>query len=135
MWADASPNGAARRTDPTAALRERIAILEEENRQLRDLLVPQIALPSEWRLCRNAEIFLVATRAAAPGYLSRERALHALYGFDDRGCPQKLLDHWLWRVRRAMREHCAAIQIRTVRGRGYLMPPESVTVFDRLTAS
>lgn len=134
MWADASPRGATRRADPTAALRERIEILEEENRQLRELLVPTIALPLEWRLSRNDQIFLVAIRSAAPGYLSLERALHALYGFDVPDSGPKLRDQYLWRVRRGLRRSGTAIEIKTVRCRGYLMPPESVAVFDRLTA-
>ena len=83
MWADASPRGAARRPDPAAVLRERIERLEEENRQLHQLLAPNYPLPASWRFSRLQTVLIRALRAAAPGLLTPERLEVALYSFRD----------------------------------------------------
>ena len=134
MWADASPNGAARRADPTAALRERIEVLEEENRQLRELLVPQLEVPRHWRLHPMSQRLLCALRAAAPGYISKRRAYYSMYDFDEPETVQNNLYQRLNQVRGRFRELGIPIEIETLRGRDYQMPPESVAVFDRLMA-
>ena len=134
MLADAAPNGAPRRPDPAAALRERIEILEEENRQLREALMPTITFPLGWQLQPQARCLLSAVRAAAPGYLTWARAGIAVYGFDEPDHAKRILQQTLCRARHRLREIGVEIEIRTVWSSGLLMPPGSVATFDRLTA-
>lgn len=71
------PADIAPRSDTIEALRERIAILEEENRQLNELLVPSIIFPVEWALAVG-EARILATLYGARGWVGQQRLLHAL---------------------------------------------------------
>lgn len=112
-----------------AQLRARIEVLEEENRQLRQQLVPAIAVPSDWRLTPMETRLPLALRAASPNIVSRERAMLALYGFDD--APEaKILDQFLCRLRGRLADLRLSVLVENVYGRGWRLSHESARAFD-----
>ena len=112
-----------------AQLRDRIDELEEEVRQLRRQLLPVIALPTAWGLTRKEAQLLRALRAASPNIVGRERALLALYGFDD--VPTDgVLNTFLSRLRRRLAESGVPVVIENRYGEGWRLSPESAHAFD-----
>ena len=113
-------------------LREHVRQLEEA---LEDALAPTLALPDAWRLTTTEERFLCAIRAVGPNILHRERGLLALYGMWDDMPDQKIIDVWLSKLRKKLREAQAQITIETIWGRGWRMPAESCARFDAAVAA
>lgn len=125
MWAEASSSTGARRIDPTAALRERIEILEEENRQLRELLVPKLTFPAEWKL-DPGESRVLSALYAARGVCDMPRLLYALTymrGGRQTEPVRTTVDIRLCKLRRKLRPY--SIEISTIRGAGWSLTPES----------
>lgn len=65
----------------SADLRERIEMLEEENRQLKALLSPPMIFPSSWKLSPQ-EARLLAALYAHVGFVAPERLRVAIVGVD-----------------------------------------------------
>lgn len=125
MWADASQRGAARHSDPTAALRERIEILEEENQQLRELLVPKVTFPAEWKL-DVGETRVLSALYAARHACDVNRLLYALTYMRAGRLTEPVrtsVDIRLCKLRRKLRPF--GVEILTVRGVGWSLSPES----------
>lgn len=100
-------------------LRQRIELLEEENRQLRELLVPVETLPKIWGLSRS-ETRMVIAIARAKGCLSKDRIRIAIGAFRyDPG--DKTLEVLLLRARRKLASF--GVIIHTVHGVGLTMTP------------
>lgn len=117
------------------ALLEERDTLREQVRQLEELLRPTIVLPSAWRLTRREADFLNVLRASAPNVVHRERMLIALYGLIDEAPEPKILDVYLYKVRRRLMEAQARIEIETVWGRGWRLSPASVIRFDEAVSA
>lgn len=115
------------------ALRKRIAILEEENRQLRALLRPRIVLPRSWGLTNQQGALLSAVRAAAPGVLTWHRAYGALRGVEDGAALDTIRNSIAYQIRRRLKAADVPVRLETVWGVGLILSPESVAAFDRLT--
>lgn len=98
----------------------RIELLEEENRRLRDhldrfrVLARRFGLPP-----RAGQMF----SALVAGPLSRTRAMALLYGLDDEAPGEKVLDVWICRIRRALRERDMGLD--TIGGVGWDLPDET----------
>lgn len=107
------------------ALRERCEILEEENRQLRELLAPRIEWPPEWKLSRSMRTILSALYARQ-GFVSSEALLQALYGSDEDLRHENIVKIFVSKMRRRLTlalgiDHT----IHTVWGSGYCLTPEA----------
>ena len=112
-----------------ARLRDRIEELEEEIRQLRQQLVPVIALPKAWGLTTFEARLLLAIRSASPNLVSRDRAMVALYGLAD--APEyNVVDTLLSRVRQRLAAIGLPDVIENRRGLGWCMSRESARAFD-----
>ncbi len=112
-----------------AQLRDRIEVLEEENRQLREQLVPAIALPKAWGMTGMEARLLLAIRAVSPNLLTRHRAMLALYGFED-GPTGNSLECFLTHARQKLTAAGVAVTIENHRARGWRMTHESARAFD-----
>lgn len=109
--------------------------LRETVRQLREALVPVIALPRAWRLTNTEERLLRALRAAGGGVVHHERAMIALYGMWDDAPQQKILDVLICKCRRKLMEAQTRISIETVWGRGWRMTRAGIDAFDIAVAA
>ncbi|WP_454629614.1 winged helix-turn-helix domain-containing protein [Bradyrhizobium cenepequi] len=104
----------SRQTDPLSAMRERIAELEEEVRQLRALLAgEQFVFPIEWNLRRQERLILASLYASGTNYRSRS-ALHYLISSGET-FPQ-IVDVVVSNLRRKLP---AGVSIINQRGEGY----------------
>ncbi|KQO53094.1 helix-turn-helix domain-containing protein [Methylobacterium sp. Leaf85] len=101
-------------------MRQRIEELEEENRQLRDALVPVAWLPRAWRLS-PAETRLVVALAQAEGPLTHNRARLAA-GSIDRTPSEETMEVHVSRARTKLRP--LGIQIINVRAVGLVISAE-----------
>lgn len=112
-------------TSPEAevrALRERLAILEEENRQLRDLLAPSFTFPAHWDLSVQQTAFL-ATLYGRDGGVSYDALRAAVIGgVSDAKC-ESYISAIACKVRKKVRPH--GVIIRTLWAFGFALPAES----------
>lgn len=112
-----------------AQLRARIEELEEEVRQLRQQLVPVIALPKAWGLTTFEARLLLAIRSASPNLVTRNRAMVALYGVND--APEyNVVDTLLSRMRQRLAAIGLPVVIENRRGLGWRMSRMSARAFD-----
>ena len=103
-----------------AAVRQRIAELEEEVRPMRSFLSGEVATATRWRLLglgkTKARIFDVLMRAPIAAHA---RLAHCLGNGSD---PVAIRVH-ISQMRRVLRPH--GVEIETVVDAGYALPPES----------
>ncbi|MBY6243880.1 helix-turn-helix domain-containing protein [Methylosinus sp. Sm6] len=105
----------------TAALevRERIETLEEENRQLRDMLKPPTTYPAEWRLTPQEADILSILAARAPNAISKT-ALYEAFTWDNDDPPDpKIIDVLVCKLRAKLKD--LHIEIETIWGFGLRM--------------
>lgn len=115
-----------------ANLRERVDVLEEEVRQLRDAFEPSVPMPEAWKLTKT-EARLLSALARTRGYLTKERILTALYGLEP-DVDIKIVDVFVCKLRRQLSRAGSAIEIRTFRGDGFGLTAEGHAAFHRETA-
>ena len=98
-------------------LRERIDYLEEENRQLREELAPQVALPRDWRLTGTEEKLF--RHLIGRPVLTRASLMVALYADRPAGdVPSaKCLDVFVFKLRQKLAPH--GVRIDTVWRTGF----------------
>ena len=116
-----------------AKLRERVDVLEEEVRQLRDAFEPAVPMPEAWKLTKSEARLLSALARTRGGYLTRERILIALYGLEP-DVDIKIVDVFVCKLRRRLSCEGSAIEIRTFRGDGFGLTAEGHAAFHRETA-
>lgn len=104
-----------------ARLRDENETLREENQQLRDVLRPEIKVPTAWKLTGSEATILgvmvkreLATRTAIIAALYSDRA-------DDAPDP-KIIDVFVCRLRRKLKADGAVITSHA--GQGYSLSPE-----------
>lgn len=103
-----------------ARLEARCELLEEENRRLRDDLDRFRVLAFRFGLPPSAGRMFSALVA---GRLSRARAMALLYGLADEAPGEKVLDVWICRIRKALRERGMGLE--TISGIGWDLPEET----------
>lgn len=105
-------------------LRERLELAEEANRQLRDLLAPQMLFPSEWGLNPQQSKLLACLLKSPDGYRSKA-ALHvAVRGLGDESeSGEAIVNVLMCQVRKKLSRY--GVGIETVWGRGFRLPPDA----------
>jgi hypothetical protein len=102
-------------------LRDRIAELEEENRQLRALVRSETTpVPTEWRLTRTEAA--IARLMIANPVVRLERVVQAVWGEKPQGAPLTVANNvsvYLWRIKRKVPEFQA---LRSHYGQGWELP-------------
>ncbi|WP_267355750.1 MULTISPECIES: helix-turn-helix domain-containing protein [unclassified Methylobacterium] len=116
-----------------ANLRERVDVLEEEVRQLRDAFEPSVAMPEAWKLTKSEARLLAALARTRGGYLTKERILTALYGLEP-DVDMKIVDVYVCKLRRKLTDAGSAIEIRTYHGIGFGLTAEGHAAFRAETA-
>ena len=118
----------------TAAERDELETLREENRQLRALLLPEAVFPPHCRPDPTEQKAALAIRAASPGLASRERVHMAMYGDRADGGPvsRNIVDVYMSRLRKRLAG--TGVTIETVYQRGWYMDAASAARFDELLA-
>ncbi|MCJ2067834.1 helix-turn-helix domain-containing protein [Methylobacterium sp. J-030] len=116
-----------------ANLRERVDVLEEEVRQLRDAFEPSAAMPEAWKLTKSEARLLHVLAHARGGYLNKERILTALYGLEP-DVEIKIVDVFVCKLRRKLSAAGSAIEIKTYHGDGFGLTTEGHAAFRRETA-
>lgn len=106
------------------SLRDRLDLLEEENRQLREAAEALVVFPRSWGLAEMEVKFLSALMRSRTGCLSKEALLTALYGLEW-DVQEKIIDVWACKVRKKLAATGLPLQVRTVWGRGYELPSEA----------
>ena len=102
-----------------ADLRERIEILEEENRQLRAEIRFAGPLPEGWSLSPSEQELMRALMVRP--FLSREAAVSAVYGDrDEPENPHECIGVFMSRLRQKLRPR--GIEIKTRWGFGFFLP-------------
>jgi two-component system cell cycle response regulator CtrA len=110
-------------------LRARNAELEEEVRQLRELLKPSLIFPREWKMMGGEQKILASLYAAPNGFRSTA-ALHAALSRIDKDTEIKNVYVYVCKLRKSLAR--AGILIETVRGQGYRLPSESRAILTRV---
>ena len=102
----------------------RIAELEEENRQLRALLKPELRRPDAWGLTRMEHDALRAIYGGGGGVVSKKRIETALYG---RRCPDPVcLRCHLANLRRKMKPYGVLIHLKW--SQGYFLDADGLRI-------
>jgi hypothetical protein len=116
------------------ALLDRIAELEEENRQLREQLAPTLELPAHWRLGPQVATLLRTLVRCAPCSASPERIAAALAPttaereWPSHQCILVLVTH----LRRALARHAPGVRISNAgRRQGWAIDPDSLVALQR----
>ena len=113
-----------------ASLRERVDVLEEEVRQLRDAFEPSAPMPEAWKLTRTEARLLHILARRRGGYLTKERILTALYGLEP-DVEIKIVDVYVCKLRRKLARAGSAVEIRTFYGDGFGLSAEGLAAFRR----
>ena len=116
--------------DAMIAQRERIEELEEEVRQLRELLAPTVALPASLGLSQSARKVLGALLARSPRTVKKDALMHALYFNIDDAPEQKIIDVFIHKIRKALRP--LGVEIGTDWGIGYFIDAKSAAALHGL---
>lgn len=106
------------------SLRDRIDLLEEENRQLREAAEALISFPRSWRLTEKEARFVSALMRSKTGAMSKEALMTALYGLEP-DVEEKIIDVWACKLRKKLKTLGVAVEIETVWGQGYRLSVES----------
>jgi len=93
------------------ALRERIEELEEECRQLREMLVPPVTFPRELGLSKTENDILSFILARAPNVALKSRILHAVWPDPDNAPDGKCVDVHICKLRRKLSPFGVAITV------------------------
>jgi DNA-binding winged helix-turn-helix (wHTH) protein len=104
-------------------MRDRIDLLEEENRQLREASEALISFPRSWGLTKMEARFVSALMRSKTGALSKEALMTALYGLEP-DVEEKIIDVWACKLRKKFSAIGVAVDIRTVWGQGYTLTAE-----------
>ena len=109
--------------DPMERMRERLDLVLEENKRLREELVPsEPFFPLRWRLTATESKILAFLMARAPMFRSKEQILDAVRR-DHRNPPMpKIVDVYMTKIRAKVHHH--GILIETKWGVGYGLTPE-----------
>jgi two-component system cell cycle response regulator CtrA len=102
--------------------RERIEELEEENRQLREQLVPALAFPRELRLTPSEHRVLAFLYARAPAIMSKERIHTAIFDRENDAPEVKIIDVFICKIRVKLAR--CGVDVLTTWGTGYSLPLE-----------
>jgi DNA-binding response OmpR family regulator len=103
-------------------LRGKVEFLEEQNRQLKELVQPGFIFPVEWRLSVSESRVLALLSVAPDGFRTREALRNAACGVDSE-TGAKVVDVYVFKIRRKIGPH--GILIETVWGRGYRLSSEN----------
>ncbi|WP_311276144.1 helix-turn-helix domain-containing protein [Methylobacterium sp. WCS2018Hpa-22] len=107
-------------------LRDRLDLLEEENRQLRENAKLTFQAPAEWRLTNKENAFFAALHQARGQVLPLERILVAVYG-NEVDVSDRIVSVMVLKLRRKLQPF--GVDIRTAWGIGYSL---AVDDFDHL---
>ena len=114
---------------PVADLRraqDRIEELEEEVRQLRDLLAPSLGFPRDFRLTPIEEKILSAIYARAPAVVAHERIRAAVYPDPDTAPETNVIDVRVSSIRRKLKPY--GIEIKNRWGEGLYLDRASAAI-------
>ena len=106
------------------SLRDRIDLLEEENRQLREAAEALVIFPPSWRLAEMEAKLLSALMRARTGCMSHESLLTALYGLEP-DVDIEIIRVWVYRVRKKLRAAAVPVEIHAVWGQGIRLSAEA----------
>lgn len=107
-------------------LRDRIEELEEEVKQLKETLRPNITFPSEWSLRPSGARLLAALYVAPSGYVSRDLAFKYLAFSDDSTAEKDIVGSQVFYMRKRLGPF--GIEIKTRWGLGFELPPASKVI-------
>ena len=119
----ASPPGA-----PTyAEMLDQIELLNEQIRQLQQLLAPTDCVPIGFGLTKSEAAILMCVYARSPNRISTDHLTQALYFNDqDGGGSNATLKVFIYKIRKKMEPH--GVKIETAWGQGYRMSAESAAI-------
>lgn len=103
-------------------LRERVEELEEEVRQLRDILAPRCEFPEEWRLTRSEAAMLAIFAGSVSVVTKSTIALARVQAWKSDGYSSNLPAVIICNLRKKLRN--TPVQILTVWGIGWQTTPE-----------
>lgn len=109
------------------ALRDRIDELEEENRQLKEMLRPNLVFPKALGLSPTLEAIAAMLLARAPNLVPHESLLVQIWG---EGGEKRTLEVHVCKLRKILLKH--GISIERIWGRGYRLNAENA---ERLRAA
>lgn len=109
------------------SLRDRIDLLEEENRQLREAAEALVSFPRSWRLTEMEARFVSVLMRSKTGAMSKEALMTALYGLEP-DVEDKVIDVWACKLRKKFKALGVAVEIETVWGQGYRLTAETRAV-------
>lgn len=110
-----------------AQLRERNVALQREIEWLRELFMPQLTFPEEWRLT-PAESALLSALYASKGFITREAALAAACG-DETDNDMKIVDVHLCKMRKKLAPRMGK-SVETIWGRGFRLSSNARVTID-----
>ena len=113
-------------------LQDRIEELEEEVRQLRDLLAPPLKFPPEMRLSPMQERILSAIYARAPAVVAHERIRAAVYPDPDAVPETNSVDRTVSTLRRKLKSY--GVEIKNRWGEGLYLDRASAVIIAELLA-
>lgn len=115
---DPSPRSASSRLEAeNVRLRAEVDELREALRQARELLVAPVHLPFEWRLSPSQQTIFLALLGR--DVASKEYLAAALYSGRDEPGDLKIIEVFLSKLRRRLREVAVDARIENVYGRGW----------------
>ena len=107
-------------------LRDRIEELEEEVRQLRDLLAPSLGFPRDFRLTPIEEKILSAIYARAPAVVAHECIRAAVYPDPDAAPETNVIDVRVSSIRKKLRPY--GVEIKNRWGEGLYLDRASAAI-------
>lgn len=110
-------------------------LLREQVRQLQEILVPRFSAPSSWEMKPMEQAFLEAMRAAAPGVLTRDRAMLTLYRNRHEMPEPAVLDKHLCNLRKRIVQAGLPIKIESIKLTGWRLSAESCAAFDEAVSA
>ena len=104
-----------------ATLRSLVEERDEEIRQLRLALVPQVYFPRAWRLTSTESRLLAFLLARSPQPRTKEQIVDAIYAGSDEAPDPKIVDVFVCKLRDKIKPF--GLEILTHRGSGYSLDP------------
>ena len=114
-------------------LQDRIEELEEEVRQLRELLAPSLGFPRDFRLTPIEEKILSAIYARAPAVVAHERIRAAVYPDPDTAPETNVIDVRVSSIRRKLKPY--GVEIKNRWGEGLYLDRASAAILAGLLAA